>query len=64
LREGGKTVLLSSHMLAEMERIADGFIVLRRGETIAHAGLREWRLLRLARTGPDLESVFLRLAGS
>ncbi len=64
LREGGKTVLLSSHMLAEMERIADGFIVLRRGETIAHAGLKEWRLLRLARTGPDLESVFLRLAGS
>ncbi len=64
LRDGGKTVLLSSHMLAEMERIADGFIVLRRGVTIAHAGLREWRLLRLARTGPDLESVFLRLAGS
>jgi len=61
LREAGKTVLLSSHMLAEMERIADGFIVLRRGETIAHAGLREWRLLRSARTAPDLESVFLRL---
>jgi ABC-type multidrug transport system ATPase subunit len=64
LREAGKTILLSSHMLTEMERIADGFIVLRRGETIAHAGLREWRLLRSARTAPDLESVFLRLAGS
>ncbi len=64
LREAGRTVLLSSHMLAEMERIADGFIVLRRGETIAHAGLREWRLLRTARTAPDLESVFLRLTGS
>ncbi|MGZ5497710.1 MAG: ABC transporter ATP-binding protein [Candidatus Aminicenantales bacterium] len=63
LRDAGQTVLLSSHMLAEMERIADGFIVLRRGETIAHAGLREWRLLRSARPGPDLESVFLRLAG-
>jgi len=63
LRDAGKTVLLSSHMLAEMERIADGFVVLRRGETIAHAGLREWRLLRASRTGPDLESVFLRLAG-
>lgn len=63
LREAGRTVLLSSHMLAEMERIADGFVVLRRGETIAHAGLREWRLLRAARPGPDLESVFLRLAG-
>jgi hypothetical protein len=44
-----------------MERIADGFIVLRRGETIAHAGLREWRLMRSALTAPDLESVFLRL---
>jgi len=64
LRDSGKTVLLSSHMLAEMERIADGFVVLRRGQTIAHAGLREWRLLRSARTGPDLESVFLRLTGS
>jgi ABC-2 type transport system ATP-binding protein len=64
MRDAGQTVLLSSHMLAEMERIADGFVVLRRGETIAHAGLREWRLLRSARTGPDLESVFLRLAGS
>jgi ABC-2 type transport system ATP-binding protein len=63
LRDDGKTVLLSSHMLAEMERIADGFVVLRRGQTIAHAGLREWRLLRSARTGPDLESVFLRLTG-
>jgi len=63
LRADGKTVLLSSHMLAEMEKIADGFVVLRRGQTIAHAGLREWRLLRSARPGPDLESVFLRLAG-
>jgi ABC-2 type transport system ATP-binding protein len=63
LRDAGKTVLLSSHMLAEMERIADGFVVLRHGQTIAHAGLREWRLMRAARTGPDLESVFLRLAG-
>lgn len=63
LRESGRTVLLSSHMLAEMERIADGFIVIRRGVTIAHAGLREWRALRSSRTAPDLETVFLRLAG-
>jgi ABC-2 type transport system ATP-binding protein len=63
LRDAGKTVLVSSHMLAEMERIADGFIVLRRGQTIAHAGLREWRLLRSARNAPDLESVFLKLTG-
>ena len=63
LRDAGKTILLSSHMLAEMERIADAFVVLRRGETVAHAGLREWRILRTARSGPDLESVFLRLTG-
>lgn len=62
LREAGKTVLLSSHMLAEMERIADAFVVIRRGATIAQAGLREWRVLRSARNGPDLESVFLRLS--
>src|SRR4030042_977845 len=64
LRDAGKTVLLGSPLLAEVERIADGFIVLRRGSTIAHAGLREWRLLRSVRTAPDLESVFLRLARS
>jgi ABC-type multidrug transport system ATPase subunit len=63
LRDAGRTVLVSSHMLAEMERIADGFVVLRRGQTIAQAGVREWRLMRTARTGPDLESVFLKLAG-
>jgi ABC-2 type transport system ATP-binding protein len=63
LRDAGKTVLLSSHMLAEMERIADGFVVLRRGQTIAHAGVKEWRLMRTSRTGPDLESVFLKLTG-
>ncbi|MBE3131071.1 MAG: hypothetical protein IMZ54_10205, partial [Acidobacteria bacterium] len=64
LRDAGTTLLLSSHMLAEMERIADGFIVLRRGTAIAHAALREWRLMRAARTAPDLESVFLHLTGS
>jgi ABC-type multidrug transport system ATPase subunit len=63
LRDSGKAVLVSSHMLAEMERIADAFVVLRHGQTIAHAGLREWRLMRSTRTGPDLESVFLKLAG-
>lgn len=64
LRDAGTTLLLSSHMLAEMERIADGFVVLRRGTAIAHAALREWRLMRAARTAPDLESIFLRLTGS
>jgi ABC-type multidrug transport system ATPase subunit len=63
LRDSGRAVLVSSHMLAEMERIADAFVVLRRGQTIAHAGLREWRLMRSTRSGPDLESVFLKLAG-
>ena len=64
LRDAGTTLLLSSHMLAEMERIADGFVVLHRGTAIAHAALREWRLMRAARTAPDLESIFLRLTGS
>jgi ABC-type multidrug transport system ATPase subunit len=63
LRDAGKTVLVSSHMLAEMERVADAFVVLRQGRTIAQAGVREWRLMRSTRTGPDLESVFLKLAG-
>lgn len=64
MREEGRTVLVSSHMLAEMERIADAFIVLRWGTAVAQAGLREWREIRAARTAPDLETVFLRLTGS
>jgi hypothetical protein len=46
-----------------MERIADCFVAQRRGQSIAHAGLREWRLMRSNRTCADLESVFLKLAG-
>jgi ABC-2 type transport system ATP-binding protein len=38
-RDRGAAVLLSSHMLDEMVKISDDFIVLRRGEVVARDGL-------------------------
>lgn len=61
LRDGGAALLLSSHMLAEMVRISDDFIVIRRGEVAARSGLSEFlSRLRPAAAG-DLESAFLGL---
>ncbi|MGA2532278.1 MAG: ABC transporter ATP-binding protein [Candidatus Aminicenantales bacterium] len=61
MRDGGAALLLSSHMLAEMVRISDDFIVIRRGEVAARSGLPEF-LSRLRRpAAADLESAFLGL---
>jgi len=38
MRARGAALLLSSHMLAEMARISDDFIILRRGEAVAAPG--------------------------
>ncbi|HYA48639.1 MAG TPA: ABC transporter ATP-binding protein [Burkholderiales bacterium] len=60
-RDRGATVLLSSHMLSEVVRTSDDFIVIRRGEIAARSGLAEF----LTRVGPasagDIESAFLGL---
>jgi ABC-2 type transport system ATP-binding protein len=60
-RNGGAALLLSSHMLAEMTRLCDDFVVMRRGEVVARSGLSEF----LARVRPeasgDVESAFLGL---
>ncbi|MEN6310112.1 MAG: ABC transporter ATP-binding protein [Acidobacteriota bacterium] len=60
-RDGGTAVLLSSHMLAEIVRTSDDFIVLRRGEIAARSDLPEF-LSRYRPAGPaELESAFLDL---
>ncbi len=52
----GGTVLLSSHLLQEVDRTADRFVVITRGRVVAQ-GSRD----QLVASGGDLEDEFLRL---
>ena len=61
MRDGGAALLLSSHMLAEMVRISDDFIVIRRGEVAARSGLPEFLTRLRPPSAADLESAFLGL---
>ena len=44
LRVRGRTVLLSSHILAEVERLCDRVTIIRRGRTVQTGTLTELRL--------------------
>ncbi|RLQ84676.1 ABC transporter ATP-binding protein [Mycetocola zhadangensis] len=57
--DGGGTVLLSSHLLAEVDALADYLAILGRGRLLAH-GPRDSLVQDSA---PDLESYFLNLTG-
>lgn len=60
-RDRGAAILLSSHMLAEMVKLSDDFIVIRQGEVVARSGLPEF-LSRFRPSGAgELESAFLGL---
>jgi len=61
LRDDGMSVLLSSHMLAEMVRIADDFVVLRRGEVAARSGFAEFLSRFRPADAGGLEEAFLGL---
>ncbi|WP_203982781.1 ABC transporter ATP-binding protein [Sphaerisporangium rufum] len=54
----GGTVLLSSHLLAEVERTADRLVMIAGGRIVAQGGRDE-----LVAAGGDLEEEFLRLTG-
>ncbi|GAA1005613.1 hypothetical protein GCM10009551_083380 [Nocardiopsis tropica] len=62
LADEGRTVLLSSHLLAELEQTADRVVALRDGAVVADAPLPE--LVPAARSGRSgLEEVYFRLTG-
>jgi ABC-2 type transport system ATP-binding protein len=54
----GVTVLVSSHLIAEVAQTADSVVILDRGRLVAHASLSE-----LLTPDDALEDVFLRLTG-
>jgi ABC-2 type transport system ATP-binding protein len=58
LADDGRTVLVSSHLLAEVARLADDLVIVDRGHLVATGALTE-----LVGTGrpPDLEELFLGL---
>lgn len=58
MKKDGKTVFLSSHLISEMEKIADEFIIIRKGHIVIQGDLDH---LRFGAPGapPDLESLFL-----
>lgn len=61
MRDRGAAVLLSSHMLAEMTRTSDDFIVIRRGKVAARSGLPEFLSRVESAAAGDVESAFLGL---
>ncbi len=62
LREKGTTILVSSHILAELDKIADDFIVMRKGEVVARSGLSRFRPGGAQTSAHDLETAFMELA--
>lgn len=58
LKGRGRTLLLSSHLISEMEKVCDDVVIIRRGEIVFHDEFR-----RVREMGKDLESLFLEFAG-
>jgi ABC-2 type transport system ATP-binding protein len=59
--EGGRTVIISSHMLSEVEQTCTDVVVMHRGRLVATGTVAD--LLR-GRTGQRLEDVFLEIVGT
>jgi ABC-2 type transport system ATP-binding protein len=57
--EAGRTVLISSHMLAEAAQTVDDVIIIDRGRLVSSGSLGQ-----VTERGETLEGVFLRLTGA
>lgn len=57
LAEGGRTILVSSHQLAEMQNTVDDVLIINRGALIAQGTIAE------VTQGDSLEEAFLKLTG-
>ncbi|MBP2436195.1 ABC-2 type transport system ATP-binding protein [Microbacterium amylolyticum] len=64
-KERGASVLLSSHILSEVERLCDTVTIIRAGRTVEHGALSDLRLAaaRAGGSAQSLEDLFLRFYG-
>ena len=60
LRDQGRCILFSTHIMREVEKLCDRVAILRRGRVVACGTLEE---LRQQHGEPDLEELFFRLMG-
>jgi len=63
LAAAGACVLVSTHILSDVERLSDRAIVLDRGKKVAEGTLEELRGLAGLSPGADLETAYLALTG-
>lgn len=63
LADEGRTVLVSSHLLAEMEQLADDVVIVDRGKVVHASPLAELRIDGDGGGARSLEDVFLDLTG-
>ncbi|MFL5328269.1 MAG: ABC transporter ATP-binding protein [Gemmataceae bacterium] len=61
LRELGKCILFSTHILREVELLCDRIAVMAHGKIVAHGTANELRQLH---NEPDLEELFFKLVGA
>lgn len=61
LREEGKTLLISTHMLDTAENLCDRIIVMKKGKVLAEGSIEELRHKMKASQGTSLEDIFLEV---
>jgi ABC-2 type transport system ATP-binding protein len=61
LRDRGTCIVLASHRLAELEALADCYVVLAKGKVVADGSLAELRSVIGAAHEADLETIYLSL---
>lgn len=61
LKEKGKTLLISTHMLDTAENLCDRIIVMKKGKVLAEGSIEELRHKIKASQGASLEDIFLEV---
>jgi sodium transport system ATP-binding protein len=62
-REQGKTIIFTSHLLNEVNRLCDRVAIMKTGKVIAIGTIPELRKQINAAEGDEFEEVFLRYQG-